>query len=224
MTYCHKPNIFNYIFAKNFYSPLEEKSGFFRWKLIALKDHNCLFKFNKSIIKKNTSNLIHTINNWDVDVYFPKKNPLLTGIIKDILSIKSEDLIKFWDFNSKENDLSKECIKLFTKIYPEQKDIIPQIAKDETRRQLARRHLFIMKKDLFIKYAERLFNYLFQLEKLIDDNHLDTSTHRAGKNDWRFMWIFSESLINYWIKDMQNKENIKVSYKANTLMFTDYYF
>jgi hypothetical protein len=71
--------------------------------------------------------------------------------------------------------------------YPEQKNIFNEVEKEGRKRQGITRHLFIMKKKLFIQYSERLFDYLFELEKLIKEKNLDISMHWAGKKDGRFI-------------------------------------
>ena len=220
MTYCYRPNFFNYIFAKNFYSPLEWKK---MRRLLAYREHNCLFKFDKKRIKRNSDSIKDFINGTNYDMYFVKSYPFIKGNLRNLLWIKHKDLVAFWNFWSEPNKLSKECIKLFLEEYLEQSSIVWKLARQERLRQGVRRHLFIMKKDLFMQYVERLFNYLFKLEKLIEDKNLDISMHRAGKKDGRFMWIFSEPLINYWLEAYKKNNDLKISYKANILMFTDYY-
>jgi hypothetical protein len=81
MTYCYKPNIFNYIFAKNFYSPSEGKNNAILRRLTAFKDHHCLFKFNENKIKQNGYALKKFINDSKIDIYLAKKNWLLNEMI-----------------------------------------------------------------------------------------------------------------------------------------------
>jgi hypothetical protein len=73
MTHCYRPNIFNYIFAKNFYTPTEGRKSFIR-KIGAFREHNCLMKFNEKKIKKNSLKIKDFIKNNNFDVYALKKN------------------------------------------------------------------------------------------------------------------------------------------------------
>ena len=221
MTYCYEPNIFNYIFAKNFYSPFENVSHLF-WKWIALKENHCLMKYNQNKLKNNSEWVKEYIQNTKYDLYMPKKVLYLKWKILSKIWKKCPPPMNFCWF-SEENKLFIESINLFYEKYPEQVRILKILENQWSEYFWRGRHMFIMRKNLYLQYMERLFGYLFELEKLIEEKHLDITMHWAGKYDWRFMWIFSESLINYWIERMRKRESIKVSSDANTLMFTDYY-
>ena len=180
MTYLYRPNIFNYLFAKNFYTPTEWKGLFIR-KIIAFREHHCLKKFNKSILLKNSKKVGNYIKNGWYDVYMPKKNKFLVRTFLKKLWIKSwnNKSMSFWNLAQK-NELIEECINLFIKKYPEQKNIIEKIEEQGKFEEWYRRHLFIMKKELFMQYMQWLFDYLFELENLIKGKNLDIKTHRIG--------------------------------------------
>ena len=227
MTYCYRPNIFNYIFAKDFFSKTERKYWFLKWQLIALKEHHCLFKFCPKILNKNAKNILKKISKEDFDVYMPKKNVFLTSVLKNFFfktRFEQQEIVEvFWDFYEK-NQLSTECKNLFIKMYPEQKKYVKIIEEEWRTKQWYRRHMFIMRKDIFLKYMKWLFDYLFALENLIKEKKLDLFQHwTTRKWDSRFIAILAESLINYRLVYMEKEKGIKVSSEANTLMFTDYY-
>ena len=224
MTYCYKPSIFNYLFAKNFYSPLEGKWPFI-WKIVAFKDHHCLTKYNKNVLIKNSLEIKNFIKNNEFDIYVPKMILNIRAKLWSYLWKKSTGLITFGNANesAKNGLLMKECENLFYEIYPEQKKVKKNLDVKFQDYCWLWRHIFIMKKKLFFNYMEWMFTYLFEIEKMIKEKKLNINEHWAWKDDWRFMWIFSEPLINYWIDYMENKENIRVSYWSNILMFTDYY-
>lgn len=222
MTYCYRPNLFNYIFAKDFYSPIEQKGGWLRWKIISYKEHNCLFKYKEDILKHNSLGIRKEIAKGWIDVYMPKKNILYSKIIKHFFW---KNIIGdcFWDFYEK-NILENKCEELFIKMYPEQKKILGIVEKDGKYKQWFRKHLFIMRKELFLDYVKRLFDYLFELERKIKKENIKISLHWAiARWDSRFMGIFAESLINYRLEYQKEKNNIRISDRANTLVFTDYY-
>ena len=227
MTYCYKPNIFNYIFAKDFFTKIEHKSWFLRWRLAAFKAHNCLFKFHPKVLRKNAINILKKISKKDFDVYMPKKSKIWILVLKNFFLKsrfqKQNTMEIFGDFYAR-NQLSEECKNLFLKIYPEQKKYIKIIEEEWRITQWYRRHIFIMKKNMFLDYMEWLFDYLFALEKLIKEKNLDLSQHWAtGRGDSRFIAIMAESLINYRLAYQLDNKDIKVSSEANTLMFADYY-
>ena len=225
MTYCYRPNLFNYIFAKNFFAKTEGKNWFLRWQIIAWKEHNCLFRFDPKVLNKNAIDIKH-IAKKDFDVYMPKKNVFRISALKKRFfksAFENQEIMEiFWDFYEK-NQLSIECKNLFLKMYPQQKKYIKFIEEEWRTTQWYRRHIFIMKKNMFLEYMEWLFNYLFALEKLIKEKNLDLSQHwsiRGG--DSRFIAIMAESLINYRLAYQVDKKDIKVSSKANYITFTDY--
>ena len=92
MTYCYRPNIFSYIFAKNFYSKSEKKNPYL-WKVIAFKDHHCLMKFNKGKLVKNSKKLEDYIKKSKCDVYMPKKNLYIDKLILNCFAFNK----KKWD-------------------------------------------------------------------------------------------------------------------------------
>lgn len=216
MTYYYSPNLIGYIFAKNFYSSIEHTNRFTR-RIKSLREKNYLSTFDEKKLNKNSVKIRDFIKNNSFDVYTPYKD----------IFIKWKLLSKLWidhkstSWSRNEWEIEREAWKLLVEMYPEQKEIIKDVENEWKEYYMLHRHMFIMRKELFIQYAKRMFDYLFALERKIQEKHLDTSHHFSW--DKRFIWMFSEPLITYRLAYMKRKNNIKVSSKSNTIMFTDFY-
>ena len=76
--------------------------------------------------------------------------------------------------NDRKNNIRQEAKKIFFELYPDYKKIILDIDEECKDFIPIHRHIFIMKTNLFLDYAEWLFKYLFTLEKYINQHHLQT--------------------------------------------------
>ena len=215
MTYCYKPNFFKYLFAKNPFSSIEWKNNLL-WKLPAFKEGNCIFNFDKKVLQHNKLDLQKYISSREIDLYTVKREVILSWHIKSFFWIKCKQCTDFW-FLWSHKKLKNEAINLLLEIYPNYKNIIEEVNETYKKYYPLHRHIYIMKKDLYLEYMDWLFNYLFSFEKYIKDNNIDTS--KINKWDTRFMGIFSETLINYRVKFKEKNDNIKTLWKWNLILF-----
>ena len=209
MTYCYNPKINNILQIKWFSNKL---NWWNEW--LAIKD------FDKSILLKNSSSVQEFINRNCFDIYLPKKETYYLWKILSMIWITNKyvnynDEKRYWCQNKELNNKSRS---LFKEMYPEYMEAYGNLKtnKDEKYFYWNHRHMYIMKKEMFLKYAKRLFDYLFAVEKILISDKCNTN------NDWnwdsRFLWIFSEMLINYFVA-YERQKGKTVSNDANVLFF-----
>ncbi len=212
MTYCYRPNLCKYLFMKKTRNE----------KIQLRKEGNALFNYNKDILKKNSINLINYIINNPYDLYTSKREIFITWKLRNFLWIDVDSFLDFctvrWaDFGWQRKDKPKE---IFLNLYPHYESIIRDIEEESKEYFPLHRHIFVMKKDLFLDYVDWLFKYLFELEKYINKHHLQTEWI-YWKWEKRFMWILGERLINYWKLYLEKENWIKVSSKSHLIFFAD---
>lgn len=139
------------------------------------------FIFMGSTIQKRNS--ILTTNKAEkilkeFDVILPKKRNYLL-----------ETNISHYAHAHNINDLI-QTRKIINRKYPNYTECFDQIMK---KRSGHRFNMFIMKKDVFDKYSEWLFDILFQLE-----NDIDISNY--SQNEARVFGYISERLLDVWLE------------------------
>ena len=211
MTYCYSPNLLNYLFIKNITIN----------KLTLWKEGNALFEYNKEILQKNSKNLTQYIQSNPFDLYAPKREVYYEWRLRKFLYMKRSTFLDtfFWGDNDKKTSTRQEAKRIFFELYPNYKEIIHDIDEEYKEYIPMHRHIFIMKKNLFLDYAEWLFKYLFTLEKYINQHHLQT---KWIFREWetRFMGILSEPLISYRKKYLEREKWIKSQSKSNLIFFS----
>lgn len=101
-----------------------------------------------------------------------------------------------------ERDLRKTR-EILSELYPEYLSSFDTVMKEK---MMITTNMFIMKKELFDKYSEWLFNILFHLESRIDISSYDVQEKRV-------FGYLSERLINVWIDYyIRNNKNLKINY------------
>ena len=212
MTYMHKPNVLEYIWKKNPYSKWERT--LLPWYYKAVNEWCYCKWFNVDILKGISKSTKDYLKNNEFDLYQCKRetaylSKLLTKLWIRNSYLRYEPPVLNYD-NLK---IYKMAMELFFNTHPECIKSIISI-QNEWRGWLvlAHRHMYIMKKSLFLNYSKRLFEYLFLLEELINKNQYDFYHYF---NDNRFYWIISEPLINYRRCFMTDDYSIKSSFDAN---------
>ena len=221
MTYCYKPTFWNYLFVKNPFGILDTPFPYL-WKIKSWKEWNVFLKYKENILLKNKKELLKYISENENDIYTVKREVLIEWKLRKFFWMQVNGFFDFcfdWIWKS-DRDRKYKAKEIFLKMYPDYEWIIKDVMEECKEYFPLHRHVFIMRKDLFYEYMNRLFKYLFALEEYINKNHLQTSWI-YGDGESRFMWIFSEPLINYRKLRAERERWVKVSSKSNLLFFID---
>lgn len=196
-----------------------DKRFWIMWKVAEIKEGLIYKNFSEKTLKDNTNDLKKYISDNNYDIYLPKREICIKRKILSLIWIKYNLYENYnderyrWSKNDKLNTASR---KIFIEKYPEYWDAYANLREDEREKLYSwnHRNMFIMKKELFYKYMERLFDYLFDIEEYISKNKIDTSLDR----DRGFLWMFSEKLINYFVAYERDRWK-NVSFESNILFF-----
>ena len=207
MTYCYNPNIFNHLITRKNPYWKREDSSLFLWKWKSLREYNHICEFDKNILKNNSQNIKNFIEKNPCDVYTLKRKKILK-----LFWFKFGIEPRFWFVNHEE--VRNDAVEFYVKTHKNQWNIIKWTEKEYKGYYPFNRHIYLMKREFFLMYMEWLFKFLFGFEEILKNK----------KYDWffvyeRFMAIFSEPLITYWLYYMQKINNIKVLSDANQIMF-----
>ena len=145
--------------------------------------------FFNNIFSNSFKNIIHKekiikiLNNYDIIV--PKKYKLGVTVEKQYSQIHNiEDLMK--------------CGEIIKNKNPEYSEAFDKVLK---KRKIYTYNMFISRKKVFDDYYKRLFDILFEAEKIIDISNYDNYNKRV-------YGFLSERLFNVWIE--KNKDNLKI--------------
>ena len=160
------------------------------------------------------------LDSWDENLkflFFPKRELFLKWKFFSIFNINiGTNTFRSTAIDSWLRNLQEESLQIFLSMYWNCiKSLFKILDEWKNNLYLTHRHMFIMKKELFLKYEKRLFDYLLKLELYIKEKQIDTYNYFR---DNRFIWIFSEILINYWRLSEENI-NKTSSFDSNILMF-----
>ena len=163
MTYCYRPNIWKYIFMKNPFSSMDTS---FIWQTKARHEWNCFFGYDNNILRINSKKLIAYIMRNKYDLYTVKRELYLKRNIYRILWIPVGSL--GFCFGKNEYGNRKSVVKnIFLQMYPNYDGIINDVQEESKYYVPLHRHMFIMKSEMFLDYANWLFDYLFEVEKYV---------------------------------------------------------
>ena len=224
--FCHYRRYMTYYYTPNFINInrnllLIDKRFWMRGTINEINEGLIYKNFYKKILNNNSINLKKHIFETRQDVYLPKREIVITRKFLSFLWIKcnlyenfnAEDNI--WAKNNKLNMASRE---IFQKKYLKYRDAYAKLKKNENEKLYTwnHRNMFIMKKDLFYEYMQWLFDYLFDVEEYILKNNIDIKQECDWR--WRFLWMFSEKLINYFIA-YERINGRDVSFNSSVLFF-----
>lgn len=184
--FCHYRRYFS--FKKNIFSLL---SNIHIFKFFGSLNYNIINKkFIKKILKKNNSFFISSIGKEDFDVCLPRSLFLKKSSIKE----------NYYKFHIKDTwDIMK---KTLLNLYPDYEQSFNE-AEEANRIYIC--NMFVMKKEYFIEYNERLFPLLFKLENIFQSMWLEFTWYQS-----RVYGYLAERLLNVWLIHKQKEKRLKL--------------
>lgn len=159
-------------------------------------------KISKKTIQRTSLSIKKYLNKTDYDVYLPKRTTIRW-------------FHKLWLSNGNLRNMLYDTI---VEEYPDYKETIKKFDGIMLRNGC---NIWLLKKEVFIEYNERLFNILFKFEGKIKKKSMDKMCLDEPMTAWtRFMWCLWERLFNLFIYH-KKLHWLKISHKFNTIKFID---